>query len=77
MDFTAEQCCKFARDCETETSPSVAAAGRCICLLERLKDDTLLLKRNSDAGILHAERDRPAAIVRFSPPIPGPARTAC
>lgn len=51
LDLAAEQVCQFAADRQSEAGAAVFAARRGIRLLERLEDDALFFRRNTDAGI--------------------------
>ena len=57
MNFAAEEVGEFAADGEPKPSTAILAAGAGIGLLERFKDDLLLLERNADAGVGHFEGD--------------------
>ena len=63
-NFAAEQPGNFAADRQTETGASVFAAGSAVGLLKRLKDYSLRLGGNSDAGIADGKRDNFAGAVQ-------------
>src|SRR5207249_109754 len=50
-DFTAEEIRQFAADRKAQARAAEFAAGAGILLLERFKNDPLLLRRDADAGI--------------------------
>ncbi len=56
-NLATQQPGQFAADGKPQTRAAVLAAGGSIRLLERLEDDSLLVLRNSDAGIGDGERD--------------------
>ena len=51
----AEEAGQFAADCQPQSGSSVLSAGARVCLLERLEDNALLLRRNADTGIGYLE----------------------
>src|ERR1700760_4626556 len=51
LDLAAEQAGQLATDRQPKAGAAVLAAGRGIGLLERLEDDALLLRLDTDAGI--------------------------
>ena len=51
LDFSAQQAGQLAADGESQSGSAVFAAGAGVCLLKRLEDDSLLLRRNTDSGI--------------------------
>ena len=57
LDFAAQQVRQLAADRQTQTGAAVLAAGSCICLLERLENDPLLLDGNSNPRIGNLERN--------------------
>ena len=57
LNFAAQQTGQFAADGQAQTGAAVFAAGAGVCLLERLEDDALLLRRNADARIGDFEGD--------------------
>ena len=50
-DFTAEQVRQFAADRKAQARAAEFAAGAGVRLLERFKNDPLLLGRDADAGV--------------------------
>ncbi len=50
-DFSAKQHREFAADGESKSGAAVLAGGSGIRLLESFKNQTLLLRRNSYAGV--------------------------
>src|SRR5271155_4098763 len=50
MDFSAEQVRQFAADCQPQAGPGVR-------LLERFKDQLLLIQRDTDARVRNLESD--------------------
>src|SRR5580693_4945586 len=55
LDFSTQKARQFAADGKTKSGSAVFAAGACIGLLEGLKDDSLFVQRNADAGIGNRE----------------------
>src|SRR5207253_8977369 len=55
-DFTAEQRRQFARNGQTQPRAAVLAARPGVGLLERFKNQLLLLRRDPDAGVADGER---------------------
>src|SRR5688572_20827589 len=53
--FATKQTRNFAADRQPETRTAEFAGRRCIRLLERLEDQPLLLLRDADARVPHAE----------------------
>src|SRR5258706_628678 len=51
MDFASEQTCKLAADGEAEAGAAVFSAGARVRLLKRLKDQLLLFRGNTNAGV--------------------------
>ena len=56
LDFAAQQVGQFAADRQAQAGAAVLAAGAGIGLLEGLEDDSLLFRRDADAGVGHLER---------------------
>src|SRR6185369_14882454 len=55
LDFAAEQRSQLTANGETEAGASVFAGGAGVRLLECLEDESLLLRRDADAGVLDSE----------------------
>ena len=56
LDLAAEQRGQFPADCEAQSGAAVFSRRPGICLLERLKDNALLLRRDADTSVLDGER---------------------
>src|SRR5207249_1248236 len=57
LDFAAQQVRQLAADRKPQAGAAVFAAGACVCLLERLENDFLFFRRDTDAGVGHLEGD--------------------
>ena len=55
LDFSAEQGCDLAADRQTETGSAVSARDRSVRLLERLENNPVLFRCDTDSGILYRE----------------------
>ena len=56
LDFTAQEAGQFATDCEAKASAAILTAGAGVCLLESLKDNSLLVCRDADAAVRDLKR---------------------
>src|SRR4029078_13353730 len=57
LDFASEKVCNFAADREAQAGSPVSSGAGAVGLLERFEDDSMLIRRNADAGVLHRESD--------------------
>ncbi len=59
MDFTAEQCGQIAGDGQTQTGAAITAVDTALALLKGFKNNALLIRCYTDAGVFYGERDTP------------------
>ncbi|MNU04673.1 hypothetical protein D3C72_2491790 [compost metagenome] len=62
-DKSAQKSGEIIADRQAKSGSAIFAADRCIRLLKSFEDDVMLLRGNSDAGILHIKYD-PAPLKR-------------
>ena len=63
-NFAAQQAGQLTADRQPQASAAVLAARAAVGLLERLEDDLLLVRRDTDAGIRHGDRHHRGSAVQ-------------